>query len=232
MVLGVEEPMVPPRAPPSRPSNKSPELGLPPGQARLRPHGGGGIPTGGRAKTRSAPGSLPPRRRPGSPGRCPSTARRGRGAPRARAGGGSTGARTPGSPVSGGIVIRPRTSPASGRNSASSSGSTPAFVGSPERLTSTSTGIVRRRAADSESSEWTSSQIPFTSPALFDWRWPMKCQRNALPYSACLAARSWARFSPTTSIPASASTAISSRATYLVAATMVTAGPSSSFTAR
>ena len=37
----------------------------------------------------------------------------------------------------------------------------------------------------------------------------MKCQRNASPYSACFASRSCARFSPTTSTPASTSTAMS-----------------------
>ena len=36
------------------------------------------------------------------------------------------------------------------------------------------------RAADSESSEWTSSQISFTTFALFDCRWPMKCHRNVV----------------------------------------------------
>ena len=60
----------------------------------------------------------------------------------------------------------------------------------------------------------------------------MKCQRNASPYAACLAARSWARFSPTTSTPASARIAMSCSATYFVAATIVTAGPSSSRTVR
>ena len=37
----------------------------------------------------------------------------------------------------------------------------------------------------------------------------MKCQRKASPYSACFASRSCARFSPTTVIPASTSTAMS-----------------------
>ena len=55
----------------------------------------------------------------------------------------------------------------------------------------------------------------------------MKCQRNALPWAACFAARSWARFSPTTVTPASASAAIASTSTYFVAATTVTAGPTS-----
>ena len=45
----------------------------------------------------------------------------------------------------------------------SSSGATPDFDASPERLTSSSAGTVSRRAADSESSEWTSSQMPFTT---------------------------------------------------------------------
>src|SRR3954447_2025613 len=58
----------------------------------------------------------------------------------------------------------------------------------------------------------------------------MKCQRKASPYTACFASRSCARFSPTTSTPASASTAMSASATYLVAATTVTAGPTSART--
>src|SRR5207237_3184384 len=56
---------------------------------------------------------------------------------------------------------------------------------------------------------------------------PMKCQRKASPCRVCLASRSWARFSPTTSIPAPASTGSSSASTYFVAATIVTSGPSS-----
>src|SRR3954468_16031248 len=55
----------------------------------------------------------------------------------------------------------------------------------------------------------------------------MKCQRKSPPCSACLASRSCARFSPTTSIPASASRGMSSAATYFVAATIVTPGPTS-----
>src|SRR5262249_37619574 len=81
-----------------------------------------------------------------------------------------------------------------------------------------------------ESSEWTSSQQRFTTLALFDCSRPMKCQRNASPYTACFASRSCARFSPTTSTPASARTAISSSATYFVAATTVTPGPTCSRT--
>ena len=68
------------------------------------------------------------------------------------------------------------------------------------RFTSRSAGTSSRRAAECESSEWTSSQIRLTTLTLFDCRWPMKCQRNASPYSACFASRSCARFSPTTSI--------------------------------
>src|SRR6187431_794739 len=55
----------------------------------------------------------------------------------------------------------------------------------------------------------------------------MKCQRKASPYAACLRSRSWARFSPTTSTPAAARRPMSSSATYFVAATIVTAGPTS-----
>src|SRR3954447_15559688 len=56
----------------------------------------------------------------------------------------------------------------------------------------------------------------------------MKCQRNASPYSACLRSSSCARFSPTTSTPASTSTAMSASETYFVAATIVTRSPTSS----
>src|SRR3954451_24643246 len=58
----------------------------------------------------------------------------------------------------------------------------------------------------------------------------MKCHRNASPYSACFASRSCARFSPTTSMPASASTAMSATETYFVAATTVTRSQTSSRT--
>src|SRR5207249_2077130 len=91
-------------------------------------------------------------------------------------------------------------------------------------------GISRRLAAESVSSECTSSQMRFTTFTLFDCRRPMKCQRKVSPYSACLASRSCARFSPTTLIPASASAAISASVTYLVAATIVTASPTSART--
>src|SRR5580765_2171862 len=70
----------------------------------------------------------------------------------------------------------------------------------------------------------------FTTFALRLCRWPMKCQRNRSPWAACLASRSCARFSPTTSIPASARVAMSSTETYFVAATIVTSGPTSSRT--
>ena len=69
-----------------------------------------------------------------------------------------------------------------------------------------------------------------TAFALRLWRCPMKCQRKASPWAACLASRSCALFSPTTSIPASARTAISPTETYFVAATIVTSGPTSSLT--
>src|SRR5947209_16381480 len=86
-------------------------------------------------------------------------------------------------------------------------------------------GTVSRLAADSESSECTSSQMRLTTLALFDCRWPMKCHRNVSPYSACLRSRSCARFSPTVRTPASASTAMSLGETYFVAATIVTPSP-------
>ena len=118
--------------------------------------------------------------------------------------------------------MRPRTPVATSRKRGRSSGATPDFDSSPDRLTSTSVGTVNFRAADSESSECTSSQMRFTTFALFDCRCPMKCQRNASPYSACFRSRSCARFSPTTSTPASTSTAMSASETYFVAATIVT----------
>src|SRR3954470_9094098 len=55
----------------------------------------------------------------------------------------------------------------------------------------------------------------------------MKCQRKASPYSACLRSSSCARFSPTTSTPASTSKAMSASETYFVAATIVTCSPTS-----
>ena len=58
---------------------------------------------------------------------------------------------------------------------------TPDFEASPERFTSTSAGIVSFLAADSEASEWHSSQSSLTSGALRLCRWPMKCQRKASP---------------------------------------------------
>ena len=53
----------------------------------------------------------------------------------------------------------------------------------------------------------------------------MKCQWNASPHRSCFASRSWRRFSPTISTPASASTASSSAVTYFVATTIAHAGP-------
>src|SRR5579871_3930522 len=112
-----------------------------------------------------------------------------------------------------------------------SAGATPDFEPSPARFTWTSAGTSRRRAAESESSEWTSSQIRFTTLTLFDWRWPMKCQRNASPYSACFSSRSCARFSPTTVMPAATRMAMSGSETYFVAATTVTRSPTCARTA-
>src|SRR5205085_12283491 len=74
------------------------------------------------------------------------------------------------------------------------------------------------------------SQIPVTAFTLLDCRCPMKCQRKASPYSACLASRSCARFSPTTVTPAAASAPMSANATYFVAATTVTFAPTCSWT--
>jgi hypothetical protein len=57
----------------------------------------------------------------------------------------------------------------------------PDFVASSARFTSSNAGIVSRSAAESDASEWTSSQMPFTTFTLFDCKWPMKCHRNASP---------------------------------------------------
>src|SRR5688500_5024681 len=57
------------------------------------------------------------------------------------------------------------------------------------------------------------------------WRAPMKSQVNRSRCSSCLARRSWARFSPTRSMPASASAGRSDASTYLVAASTSTSGP-------
>jgi hypothetical protein len=65
----------------------------------------------------------------------------------------------------------------------------PDFDFSPDRLTSTSAGIVSRFAEDSLASEWHSSQRLLTVFALRLWRWPMKCQRNASPWRAYFAQR-------------------------------------------
>src|SRR5215210_1087359 len=111
-----------------------------------------------------------------------------------------------------------------------SAGTTPPFEPSPARFTCTSAGTSSRRAALCPSTECTSSQTRFTTFTLFDWSRPMKCQRNASPYSACLASRSWARFSPTTWTPASTRTRMSWRETYFVAATTVTPEPTSART--
>ena len=146
---------------------------------------------------------------------------------------GSTAGTPPGRRASGGIVIRPRTSRVGARNAPSSSGGTPDFVGLAGEVDLDERGDRRAAAPRTrESSEWTSSHIAFTTFALRLWRWPMKCQRKVSPYTACFASRSCARFSPTTSTPAWASTPMSSTDTYFVAATTVTSGPTSARIAR
>ena len=63
----------------------------------------------------------------------------------------------------------------------------PDFVASPERLTSTSAGTVEpARGRLGVERVARARRCALTTFALFDWRWPMKCQRNASPYSACL----------------------------------------------
>src|SRR3954471_2781661 len=126
------------------------------------------------------------------------------------------------------MVIRPRTSGYAAISASSSLSGTPDFDSSPERLTSTSAGISSRLAADSLERQSPSSQSRLPRFALRLCRWPMKCQRNASPWAACFASRSWARFSPTISIPASARAPSSSTETYFVAATIVTESPTSS----
>ena len=61
------------------------------------------------------------------------------------------------------------------------------------------------RSAESEATEWIRRTFGATSRTLRLWSAPMKSQLNRSRWSSCLASRSWARFSPTSSIPASAS---------------------------
>src|ERR671915_352801 len=112
---------------------------------------------------------------------------------------------------------------------ASSGGSTPSFEPSPATLTWISTSgagfCSSRRSADSEAIEWIRRTFGEMSFSLRLWRAPMKSHVNRSRCSSCLARRSWARFSPTSSMPASASAGRSAASTYLVAASTSTSGP-------
>src|SRR4051794_2938561 len=57
------------------------------------------------------------------------------------------------------------------------------------------------------------------------WRAPMKSQVKRSPQRPCFASSSWARFSPTSSMPPSASAGSSSASRYLIAASTSTSAP-------
>ena len=68
-------------------------------------------------------------------------------------------------------------------------------------------GARAARSTESLATEWISARTAATCLTLRLWRWPMKSQREAAAGSArALASRSCARFSPTSVMPASAST--------------------------
>src|SRR5918992_6192265 len=117
---------------------------------------------------------------------------------------------------------------------ASSGGSTPSFESSPATLTWISTSgagfCSSRRSADSDAIEWISRTFGAMSFSFRLWRAPMKSHVNRSRCSSCFARRSWARFSPTSSMPASASAGRSPASTYFVAASTSTSGPIRSLT--
>src|ERR687895_2443828 len=117
---------------------------------------------------------------------------------------------------------------------ASSEGSTPSFEFSPATLTWISTSgagfCSSRRSADSDAIEWISRTFGAMSFSFRLWRAPMKSHVNRSRCSSCFARRSWARFSPTSSMPASASAGRSPASTYFVAASTSTSGPIRSLT--
>src|SRR5919204_25810 len=98
----------------------------------------------------------------------------------------------------------------------------PAFDSSPARFTSISTSLAgcfsSCRSADSDATEWISRTLGATSLTLRLWSAPMKSQVNSPACCSRLASRSCARFSPTSSMPPSASAGSSSADTYLIAA--------------
>src|SRR5918992_6326883 len=117
---------------------------------------------------------------------------------------------------------------------ASSGGSTPSFESSPATLTWISTSgagfCSSRRSADSDAIEWISRTFGAMSFSFRLWRAPMKSHVNRSRCSSCFARRSWARFSPTSWMPASASAGRSPASTYFVAASTSTSGPIRSLT--
>src|ERR687895_633553 len=112
---------------------------------------------------------------------------------------------------------------------ASSAGSTPSFDSSPATFTWISTSRAgfcsSRRSADSEAIEWIRRTFGATSFSLRLCRAPMKSHVKRSRCASCLASRSWARFSPTSSMPASARAGRSAASTYFVAASTSTSGP-------
>src|SRR5919106_4138989 len=105
----------------------------------------------------------------------------------------------------------------------------PSFESSPATFTWISTSgagfCPSRRSADSDAIEWISRTFGATSLTFRLWSWPMKSQVNRSPCASCFASRSWARFSPTSSMPASASAGRSAASTYLTAARISMSGP-------
>src|ERR671915_2061566 len=105
----------------------------------------------------------------------------------------------------------------------------PSFDSSPATFTWISTSLAgsrsSRRRADSEAIEWIRRTLGEMSLSLRLWIAPMKSHSNRSRWRSCLASRSWARFSPTRRIPASASAGRSPASTYFVAASTSTSGP-------
>ena len=110
--------------------------------------------------------------------------------------------------------------------SPSASGAIPALPSSPATLTWISTSgagcFSSWASAESDATEWIRRTRGATSRTLRLCSAPMKSQLNSSPCSACLSISSWARFSPTRAMPASARAGSSSAATYLIAAQIST----------
>src|SRR4051812_3324321 len=129
--------------------------------------------------------------------------------------------------TNGGIVISPLTR--TGQRSmkdASSAGGIPAFPSSSATFTWTSTSSTgccsSRFSTESDATEWIRRTLGATSLILRLWSAPMKSQLKSSRCASCFATKSWARFSPTSSTPASARTGSSSAGTYLIAAQIST----------